>query len=52
METVRVWAVWLDEQAKIASFHAVEGYRRQEFTNQEYFHQYMMSLQERGFRFQ
>lgn len=52
METVRVWAVWLDEQAKIASFHAVDGYRRQEFTNQEYFHKYMMSLQERGFRFQ
>lgn len=52
METKRIWVVWLDEGTKIASFHAVEGYRRQEFTNQEYFHKFMMSLQERGFRFQ
>ena len=50
--TVQIWIVWLDEKAKIASFHSVEGYRRQDFTNQEYFHSYMMSLQERGFRFQ
>ena len=52
METVQIWMVWTDEQAKIASFPAVEGYRRQDFTNQEYFHKFMMSLQERGFRFQ
>ncbi|MBQ2739476.1 MAG: hypothetical protein IJE22_05540 [Oscillibacter sp.] len=52
MERTRVWVVWLDEQAKIASFHAVEGYRRQEFTTQDFFHKFMMSLQERGFRFQ
>ena len=52
MENTRVWVVWMDEKAKIASFHAVEGYRRQEFTNQDYFQKFMMSLQERGFRFQ
>ena len=51
-DTIQVWVVWLDERAKIASFHQVEGYRQQEFSNREYFHSYMMSLQERGFRFQ
>ena len=52
MERTCVWQVWTDEVTKIASFHAVEGYRCQEFTNREYFQKYMMSLQERGFRFQ
>ena len=51
-DTAQVWVVWLDEGAKIASFHHVEGYRQQQFFNQEYFHSYMMSLQQRGFRFQ
>ena len=51
-DSAKVWIAWLDEQAKIASFHHVEGYRRQDFLNQAYFHNYMMSLQERGFRFQ
>lgn len=50
--SAQVWIVWVDEKAKIASFHNVEGYRRQDFSNKEYFHSYMMSLQERGFRFQ
>ena len=50
--TAQLWVVWLDERAKIASFHPVEGYRRQEFSNKEYFQSYMMALQERGFRFQ
>jgi hypothetical protein len=50
--TAQVWVVWLDERAKIASFHHVEGYRQQEFLNRDYFHSYMMSLQQRGFRFQ
>ena len=50
--TAQIWVVWLDERAKIASFHHVEGYRQQEFFNQDYFHSYMMSLQQRGFRFQ
>ena len=51
-QAAQLWVVWLDEKEKIASFHPVEGYRRQEFSNKEYFQSYMMALQERGFRFQ
>ena len=44
--------VWLDEQALIASFHPVDGYRRYDFHDREYFISFLQSLQVRGYRFQ
>lgn len=44
--------VWLDEQALIASFHAVEQYRRCDFHTREYFMRFLQSLQQQGYRFQ
>ena len=44
--------VWIDEQAKIASFHRVEGYHKHIFKEHEAFMEYLRSLQQRGFRFQ
>ncbi len=44
--------VWIGEEDRIASFHAVDRYKRQTFTCHDYFIKYLRSLQERGFRFQ
>ncbi len=44
--------VWIGEEDRIASFHAVDRYERQTFTCHDYFIKYLRSLQERGFRFQ
>ena len=55
-ETVKqstdVHTVWVGEEDRIASFHAVESYELQTFANREYFIDYLRALQERGFRFQ
>ena len=44
--------VWVDEAAKVASFHHVEGYERHIFANHAFFMDYLSSLQKRGFLFQ
>ena len=44
--------VWLDEQARIASFHSVAGYEERSFRCHDYFMGFLISLQERGYRFQ
>lgn len=44
--------VWVGESDRIASFHEVEGYRRETFACHDLFIQYLRQLQERGFRFQ
>lgn len=44
--------VWISEETRIASFHAVDGYLVQTFTSHEFFMNYIHSLQERSFRFQ
>ena len=44
--------VWVDETAKIASFHAVNGYVMHVFANHAFFMDYIHSLQARGFLFQ
>lgn len=44
--------VWLDEQELIASFHAVDQYRRYDFNTQEYFMSFLQSLLQKGYRFQ
>ena len=44
--------VWLNEQARIASFHGVAGYELRSFTCHEFFIGFLRSLQERGYRFQ
>ena len=47
-----VHTVWVGEDDRIASFHAVDSYQQQTFANREYFIDYLRALQERGFRFQ
>ena len=47
-----IHTVWIGENDKIASFHAVANYEPQTFSCHDYFIQYLRSLQERGFRFQ
>ena len=47
-----IHTVWISEQDRIASFHAVEGYMVQTFTNHDFFMSYIHSLQEQSFRFQ
>ena len=44
--------VWINESVRIASFHAVDGYSIQTFSDREFFMKYIHSLQERNFRFQ
>ena len=44
--------VWLEDDARIASFHEAEGFRRLEFRDHGYFLQFLQELQEAGFRFQ
>lgn len=44
--------VWVGEADRIASFHAVEGYRLETFPCREWFLNYLRWLQEHGFRFQ
>lgn len=44
--------VWVSEEARIASFHPVEGYLPRRFWNHAFFMGYLHSLQRRSFRFQ
>lgn len=44
--------VWVSEEARIASFHPVEGYLPRRFWNDAFFMGYLYSLQRRSFRFQ
>ena len=51
-EDAKIRRVWVGEAERIASFHPVEGYRRESFTCQADFLQFLQELQKRGFRFQ
>ena len=44
--------VWLNEQERIASFHAVDQYRRYDFHAHELFMSFLQALQQQGYRFQ
>lgn len=48
----KVHTVWIGEEDRIASFHAVDSYEVQTFVCHDFFMRYLRSLQERGFRFQ
>lgn len=47
-----VHTVWMKEEDRIASFHAVDGYKQKAFSCHDCFVKFLISLQERGFRFQ
>ena len=47
-----VYVVWIGEEERIASFHAVNDYEKQTFSSRDNLIDYLRSLQERGFRFQ
>lgn len=44
--------VWINEETRIASFHAMSGYVVHDFNDHESFMNYIYALQERSFRFQ
>ena len=44
--------VWLDLENRVASFHPMEGWKRQSFQVREFFLHYLHALQEQGYRFQ
>ena len=44
--------VWLNEQARIASFHHVVGCEKRSFTCHAFFMGFLHDLQEQGYRFQ
>lgn len=53
METVKSkHTVWVGEEDRIASFHAVEDYTMRTFDCHDYFIRFLQTLQQRGFRFQ
>lgn len=43
--------VWINEKNRIAYFHPQENYTAQVFSNHEFFINYLIFLQEQGFRF-
>lgn len=48
----RLHRVWVGESERIASFHAVAGYRMERFEDHDEFILFLRYLQEQGFRFQ
>ena len=46
------YVVWINEQTRVASFHAMDGFHSQSFCQHEFFMSYLSSLQERGYWFQ
>ena len=48
----KIHTVWVGEDDRIASFHAVDSYELKSFICHDCFINYLRSLQERGFRFQ
>lgn len=44
--------VWLDMEHRVASFHPVEGWQKQNFQVRTFFLSYRHALQEQGYRFQ
>ena len=50
--SIESYVVWTNEQTRVASFHAVDGFHSQSFHLHEFFMSYLSSLQERGYRFQ
>lgn len=44
--------VWINEETRIASFHAISGYVVHDFIDHESFMDYICALQERSFLFQ
>lgn len=48
----QIHMVWIGEEDRVASFHAVDTYELRTFACHDFFLDYLRSLQERGFRFQ
>lgn len=44
--------IWVGEEDRIVSFHAVGAYERRTFDCHDFFIKHLCALQERGFRFQ
>ena len=47
-----IHTVWLNEESRIASFHEVNGFKKNDYFNHSYFMAFLHSIQERGYRFQ
>ena len=52
MEGPANYLVWLNDDERIASFNPVNCYRQLSFHNHSYFLDFLLALQQEGFRFQ
>ena len=43
--------IWVDKQARVVSFHPIEGYEQIELSHREFFSHCLLSLTELGYRF-
>lgn len=51
-QETKLHTVWIGEEDRIASFHAVKDYTMRTFECHDYFIHFLQTLQQRGFRFQ
>lgn len=52
-QEVRKRTVWLNEEQRIASFHFVDGFRREDLVcHDDFFIRFLQALQVQGYRFQ
>lgn len=51
-ESMVTFVVWVDTQSGIASFHEENGYEKKEFSQRDYFLEYITELVNSSFRFQ
>lgn len=50
--TQTIHQLWLEDEARIVSFHPMEGWRLLDFLDQGHFMGFLQDLQQRGYRFQ
>ncbi|WP_162611076.1 hypothetical protein [Flavonifractor sp. An91] len=52
MGTKMLHRLWLEDEARIVSFHPMEGWRLLNFWDHGHFMGFLQSLQQKGYRFQ
>lgn len=50
--TQNIHQLWLEDEARIVSFHPMEGWRLLAFQDHGHFIGFLQSLQQKGYRFQ
>ena len=52
MGTETLHRLWLEDEARIVSFHPMEGWRLLDFLNHGHVMGFLQDLQQKGYRFQ